>query len=304
MKPIFCEPVYLETIWSGDRFHKIRNLKNTNIGISREICAYRGSENKISNPEFQGMTFRELIDKHQKELIGNNVDTQLVRVAFMDTMDDLSIQVHPDAQQAELVNDYEKSESWYIVEADQNACINAGTTCLDKEELRKSAEAGTMEKYIKKIPVKAGDFAMIPAKMLHACGANMLALEVGSFGGITYRLYDYGRPRKLDLDKGIEILDPTLQSEIKSFPLTSRTNNKINNVINHPEFNADIVDVIDELEIETNGSYFILTCVLNEAVIEVDGIDYDLGYTRTTLIPASCDRIKIKGNTRLIKSYR
>ena len=248
--PIRLEPVYKKAIWAGERLKKIRGLQEDGIGICREVCAYKGSENRVEEGQFKGCRIDQVIADYRRELMGPDDSGQLVRVAYMDTREDLSIQVHPNEDQAERIGDFEKSESWYILEADPGAYITAGVNCSDKATLRSAAESGDMEQYLVRIPVKAGDFAMIPAGLVHACGKNMLALEVGSFGGITYRLYDYGRGRPLDLDKGMEILDPSLRCELV------HTQEKVPGVprplVRHRLFSADV------LETNSKTVYFIL----------------------------------------------
>jgi len=88
MRPIKCEPIYIESVWAGSRLTKIRHLDYKNIGICREICAYKGSQNKILNPEYHGLTFKELIEDHHHELFGDSKDTQLIRVAYIDALED------------------------------------------------------------------------------------------------------------------------------------------------------------------------------------------------------------------------
>jgi mannose-6-phosphate isomerase len=53
--------------------------------------------------------------------------------------------------------------------------------------------------------VRTGDFFYIPAGTVHAIGAGISLIEVQQNSDITYRLYDYGRPRELHLDEGIAV---------------------------------------------------------------------------------------------------
>lgn len=303
MKPLRLSPVYVKSIWAGERLYNIRGLQEEGIGIAREVCAYKGSENVIENGEYAGLSIKELIDHHHEELMGEDASTQLIRAAYIDAIEDLSVQVHPNEAYAKTVGDYEKSESWYIVEAEEGAYITAGTTIDDKEVLRKAAKDGTLEQYIKRIPVKKGDFALIPAGVLHACGKDMLAIEIGSFGGVTYRLYDYGRPRSLDLERGFEVLDPTLQCTMTSHPIDQVRQNKTAVGVDHPLFHVDVIDIADEKEITTDGHYLVLVCVDGECTIEYEHEETLLSYTQTILIPASLERITIRGNARVLKGY-
>jgi mannose-6-phosphate isomerase len=303
MKPLRLKPVYVKSIWAGSRLRSIRNLSEEGIGISREVCAYKNSENIIAEGEYVGKSIKELIDNNHKELLGDDPQDQLVRVAYIDAVEDLSIQVHPKEKYAKELKDYEKSESWYILEAEEGAYITAGVKINDKEILRQAAENGTLEQYIHRIPVKEGDFALIPAGMLHACGKNMLAIEIGSFGGITYRIYDYGRPRALDLDNSFLILDTALQCEIKHFPLLKEPENRVQTGVEHSLFHVDILDIAEEIEIKSDKYYYILTCVKGNCTIQYDKENYPLSYTETLLIPASTGAVTIKGHCRVLKSY-
>jgi mannose-6-phosphate isomerase len=303
MKPLRLKPVYVKSIWAGNRLQRIRNLPEEGIGISREVCAYKNSENIIAEGEYAGKSIKELIDNNHKELMGEGTNDQLVRVAYIDAIEDLSIQVHPKEEYAKELNDYEKSESWYILEAEEGAYITAGTVIEDKNLLRQAAENGTLEQYIRRIHVKEGDFALIPAGMLHACGKNMLAIEIGSFGGVTYRIYDYGRPRPLDLDKSFLILDTALQCGIKHFPLPEVPENNIQTGVEHELFHVDVLDISEEIKIKSGGFYYILTCVKGNCTVECDKESYSLAYTETLLIPASAGELKINGHCRLLKSY-
>ena len=109
--PIRLEPVYLNSIWAGNRLGEIRRLKSPGTGISREVCTYPGSENRVCNGPFEGQKITDLIQARRDEIMGNDPESQMVRVAFMDTAEDLSIQVHPDGAMAEAEGDFEKSQT-------------------------------------------------------------------------------------------------------------------------------------------------------------------------------------------------
>jgi mannose-6-phosphate isomerase len=51
----------------------------------------------------------------------------------------------------------------------------------------------------------AGRFLYIPANTVHAIGPDVAIIEVQQNSDITYRLFDYGRPRELHLDEGMAV---------------------------------------------------------------------------------------------------
>ena len=128
-------------------------------------------------------------------------------VKWLFTSEKLSIQVHPsdaEAQASGLPSG--KEECWYIVDAEPGAVLGIGTVRpLDSEELRAASLSGEIEQLIDWKPVKAGDYFYIPAGTVHAIGAGITLIEVQQYADITYRLYDYGRPRELHLDDGVAV---------------------------------------------------------------------------------------------------
>jgi mannose-6-phosphate isomerase len=126
---------------------------------------------------------------------------------YIFTSERLSIQVHPDDVQArERGLPQGKSECWYILDAEPDATLGLGLTReVDKDELRSAALDGSIEQLIDWRPVAAGDFIFVPSGTIHAIGAGISLLEFQQNADVTYRLYDYGRPRELHLDDGVAV---------------------------------------------------------------------------------------------------
>lgn len=307
MEPIFPKPNYISTIWAGSRLSTIRGLSPEKpIGISREVCVYKGVENVVEGGEFDGVNLRTLIDEHHDEIMGDDPEHEMIRIAYMDSIDDLSIQVHPGEDYARKVGDREKSESWYILDADPGAYVVAGTTATSKEELIKAAETDSISDYAIHLPVKKGDFIVIPAGTLHACGKNLLAIEVGSFGGITYRICDYGRGRELHIDRAMDVLDLSSRPAVHHLPKkTSDTGEAcVSKAMSHRLFAADVIDIANEWT-ETKGNvYQVLTAVEGSFELTVEGNSWPLPYTRTVIIPACVPSFTVTGKGRILRSYR
>ena len=128
-------------------------------------------------------------------------------VKWLFTSEKLSIQVHPsDAEAQSSGQPSGKEECWYIVDAEPGAVLGIGTIRpLDGDELRAASLSGEIEQLMDWKPVKAGDYFYIPAGTVHAIGAGVTLVEVQQYADITYRLYDYGRPRELHLDDGVAV---------------------------------------------------------------------------------------------------
>ncbi|NCP19549.1 MAG: mannose-6-phosphate isomerase [Erythrobacter sp.] len=139
----------------------------------------------------------------------------LVKFIFTDAA--LSVQVHPNDAQAPA-GKRGKNECWYILDAQPGAKIAVGLRRqMDVDALRAAALDGSIEDELGYVEVAAGDFFSIPAGTIHAIGAGITLLEVQQNSDITYRLYDYGRPRELHLEDGLRVAtraayDPALRS--------------------------------------------------------------------------------------------
>jgi mannose-6-phosphate isomerase len=129
-------------------------------------------------------------------------------VKYIFTSEALSVQVHPsDAETlAKGIGRRGKEECWLIVAAEPDAALGIGfKQPLSPEAMRAAAEDGSIERLMEWHKVKPGDFFYIPAGTVHAIGAGVSLIEVQQNSDITYRLYDYGRPRELHLEAGIAV---------------------------------------------------------------------------------------------------
>lgn len=128
-------------------------------------------------------------------------------VKYIFTSERLSIQVHPDDRQARALGmPTGKEECWYIVDAEPTAVLGIGTRhALGEAELADAARSGAIEDLMQWHRVKAGMFFHVPSGTVHAIGAGISLVEIQQNADITYRLYDYGRPRELQLDDGAAV---------------------------------------------------------------------------------------------------
>ncbi|MBX7514372.1 class I mannose-6-phosphate isomerase [Qipengyuania sp. GH38] len=125
-------------------------------------------------------------------------------VKYLFTSEKLSVQVHPPAGASPTGRG--KEECWLILDAEPGAKLAMGFVReVSEDEMRAAALDGTIEELLHWREVSAGDFFYIPAGTVHAIGAGLTLLEVQENTDITYRLYDYGRPRELHLAEGLKV---------------------------------------------------------------------------------------------------
>lgn len=130
-----------------------------------------------------------------------------ILVKYLFTSDKLSVQVHPSDAQA-LVGEEGKEECWLILDAEPGAKLAIGfKDDISAEAMRSAALDGSIEDLLEWHEVAAGDFFYLTAGTVHAIGAGISLVEVQQSSDTTFRLYDYGRPRELHLERAVAVAD-------------------------------------------------------------------------------------------------
>lgn len=131
-------------------------------------------------------------------------------VKLLDPAEWLSVQVHPPhAYALKREGKPGKYEAWYVLSPGE--IVYGFLRPTNREEVLERAEGGTLEALLRKVPVRPGQVVYLPAGVVHALGPGVRVYEVQTPSDLTYRLYDYGRPRELHLEKALEVafLHPT-----------------------------------------------------------------------------------------------
>jgi mannose-6-phosphate isomerase len=126
-------------------------------------------------------------------------------VKWIFTSERLSVQVHPDDGE---VGPRGKTEMWYILDAEPGATIAMGfREPITRGSLREATRTGEVERLLRWVPVHAGETYFIPAHTVHAIGAGIVLCEIQQNSDVTYRLWDYGRPREIHVEQAIPLCD-------------------------------------------------------------------------------------------------
>lgn len=133
-----------------------------------------------------------------------------VMAKYLFTTERLSVQVHPDdatARQRGFPRG--KDECWIILDVAEEAEIGIGTSHpMEPDQLIQAAENGSIVDLISWKRPSKGDFIYNPAGTVHALGPGLTVLEIQQAVDLTYRLFDYGRPRELHLDEAADVVRP------------------------------------------------------------------------------------------------
>ena len=128
-------------------------------------------------------------------------------IKFLFTTEQLSVQVHPGDAHARTHHDSNgKTEMWYVLAAEPGARIAAGfKEAITPAKLQEASLSGEIEELLQWFDAAPGDAFFIPAGTVHAVGAGLTLCEIQQYSDLTYRLYDYGRPRELHLDQAAAV---------------------------------------------------------------------------------------------------
>lgn len=214
-KLLFLEPVFQPRIWGGRALEEKfgYNIPAGNIGECWGISAHPNGESVVKNGIYAGKKLSELW-RDSPEIFGAQQDGVFpLLVKVLDANADLSVQVHPNDDYAKKHEHGElgKTECWYVVDCDENAEIIFGHHAKSKEEAIEMINQDQWDQFLRREPVKKGDFFYVPSGTIHALCKGTTILEVQQSSDTTYRLYDYNRlddalkPRELHIQKSLDV---------------------------------------------------------------------------------------------------
>ena len=304
--PYCLKPVIKDKVWGGRHLEELVGKElppGKMIGETWE--AWEGC--LIENGPARGETLAHQIEMDPAGVLGPRLAKEKrfpLLFKFIDAQDDLSVQVHPDDAQAQVMEHYPfgKTEAWYILDAAPNANLILGfKRDVGPEELYSGIRNNSLVDLLSLVPVQRGDVLFVPAGTVHAISKGIVLAEIQENSDITYRLYDWGRQdksRALHVDQSLGVANLKHMAEPKIPPLS----------IKHLEYEewylvACRYFVLQRLDVRqttpglpTNGKFHILSVVQGQVEL-LYGPSYDktvtAGLGQTLLIPAGLGGYKI-----------
>ena len=259
-------------------------------------------DNRVANGPLAGQSLGELSKRFRRDLVGRipcYEDRFPLLVKFLFPGDKLSVQVHPDDEQAQR-NGHPcgKTECWYALRANPGARVALGLKAgVTLENFRRAIEETRAEELLNWVDVKTGDMLYVAAGTVHTIGGGMILVETQQTSDITYRLYDYGRPRELHVEDGLAAtkLQPNAGKVVRG------TNDPADVLVRSPFFQVEKMSLKDSLRAEvTPDSPHILLAVGGAGVVEsqrMEPISFAAG--DAVVIPACVSQYSVKPQWQL-----
>ncbi len=215
--PLTFEAVFKDYPWGGRNLATLlgRTIPDGIVAESWEIAAHANGSSPIASGALKGATLQEAMALWGANLVGSRNAKDLANGRFplliklLDANRWLSVQVHPEDAYAHIhEGESGKTEMWVVIHAEPGAELIYGfTPGVTRERFAQAIEAGETERYLHRLAVKEGDVIFVPTGAIHALGPGILIAEIQQNSDTTYRIYDWGRPRPLHIEKSLEVLD-------------------------------------------------------------------------------------------------
>jgi mannose-6-phosphate isomerase len=205
----------------------------------------------------------------------------LVKLLF--PAEKLSVQVHPDDAWAQALGETRgKTECWYVMEAEAGAAVALGLKKgVDIATVTAAVADGTMETLLEWVPVSVGDMLFVDAGTVHAIAPGVVLLETQQTSDVTYRLYDYGRPRELHLEKGLQVI----KTKTAAGKVKPRVMDGFTRLIEQKYFVVDRFDVAaGEVRVAIEGPGC-LVGLAGSGVVRVSGVEVELKTAQAVVVP-------------------
>jgi mannose-6-phosphate isomerase len=311
LPPLSFKPQYKATVWGGQNLKTIlaKDIPESGaFGESWELSDFGIDSSMCLTPGFTDFSLRKLLEHYGHELAGSAPASPPFPLLykFIDAHDRLSVQVHPDDEQARVHEwgDFGKTECWYIVAAKPQAEIIIGVKeGVSVDDVAQGVGNNTLESLLNRIPIRTGDVLFIPAGTVHAILDGTLLYEVQETSNTTFRLYDWGRvdstgaPRELHISEALQVLDTTYHRQHTIPPVTVEQSNGVTHLFRaacrYFALEEYYFAANTDVPLPPKKSFAVLSALAGAFSLTVNGTSFSYSQGETVLIPATCCAVPI-----------
>ncbi len=319
--PLKFNPILKEMIWGGIQIPEALDLPYNNdskIGELYAISGLKSDNSVVENGSLSGKNLFELIKVYGANLLGRDVHDKFgeefpLLIKFIDANDDLSIQVHPNDEQAKFIQDGNgKTEMWYFIKCGEDSKLISGfKKPVSKEVFTDYFNNGRLMELMGVNDTHEGDAFFIQAGKVHSIGKGNLIAEIQQTSDITYRIYDFdridknGNKRELHHQQAQEVIN---YADADSGKVSVKYGEDgIAKLVDCQYFSTQLIELKGSLQRDYSSldSFVILMNTGSACTIICNGAEHSLKPLETILLPACIDKIKIESviRSQLLEVY-
>ena len=297
--PLLLEPVYKDYMWGGNRIAEIFARANTPsiCAESWEVSDRPEGMSIVSNGPLKDTPLRELMETVSAEITGNPaLSTFPLLTKIIDARKRLSVQVHPNDDNAQECGGEAKTECWYVLDAEPGSIVFAGVRSdMTQESFQQGIDTKSLSGTLTALPVTQGDLIYIPGGRVHAIAEGCLLLEVQQNSNTTYRVYDWdrldatGASRELHIEKAFQVIDWNDSDDpiIKSRRLETEDADESWELVKSPYFRITRTQLTARQTVKKDTDSFHIIFPASGSVIIDSGLSVEVAHGQSCLVPAA-----------------
>jgi mannose-6-phosphate isomerase len=302
--PLRFHPLWKRHLWGGRRLATVLGKSlgpGDDYAESWEVVDRGSDQSVVAAGPLAGATLGEIVGRYGRELFGQRPAPARfpLLVKFLDAQRPLSVQVHPNDEQAAQLDppDLGKTEAWVIVHAEPGSYLYAGLRAgVDRQVLAEALAAGDCEPCLARIEPRAGECYFLPAGTVHALGPGLVVAELQQSSDTTYRLFDWnrlgpdGRPRTLHLAAGLAVVDDR-RGPVRAEQPQPTAEAEVERLVQCEYFVLDRRRMSRAAVIGGDERFHLLAVLEGEVALAGDRAERPLGRGEVALVPAGCGEV-------------
>ncbi len=291
--PLRLQPYFDPRPWGARDLRPVYGAAPGNEPIGEAWLTW--DECRIVNGPFAGAKLAELCRRFGRDLVGDaalETDRFPLLIKFLFPRDKLSVQVHPDDEDARRIGQpCGKNECWYVLAAEPRAQIGLGLKPgVTRDQLELAIKEIRAEELLNWIDIQPGDMIYADAGTVHTIGPGSVLVETQQNSDTTFRLYDYGRPRELHVEQGLRVMkERTRAGKVRD--------GRGERLIASPNFIVEKFALQDAQEFAVPGNHSPQVIVALEGCGAISAVSHEpitLSQGEAAIIPACIARVTVR----------
>ncbi|ATV33551.1 mannose-6-phosphate isomerase [Prevotella intermedia] len=318
MEIIKFRPILKQVLWGGNKIISFKQLDADmeQVGESWEVSGVKDNESIVANGQYEGMKLNDLVALLKGDLVGKENYERFgnefpLLIKFIDASKQLSIQVHPNDEQAKAKGlKRGKTEMWYIMESAPDATLLSGLKrTITSEEYKAMVENDTITDALCEYRVGEGDVFYLPAGRIHSIGAGTFLAEIQETSDVTYRIYDFkrkdkdGNYRQLHTEAAAECIDYSVENDYRT-KYKARKNEGVE-LAQCPHFTTSVYDLDEPMLLDYSelDSFVVLIALSGECTLSTGDAETQLRAGETVLLPATTQTLNVSGTVKFLETF-